>query len=271
MNATKLLGLVASLTIVSIGIATACSSSSAPDSKANTFFGPSLTLGQGTARAWLEVDATGAPSALGITMSELALSGLPATAVPPNPTAAMVSLGLPDQAKVTGFDHAEVGWNPQGHEPPQLYGAPHFDVHFYMVSTATQMAILPNDPQYATKAANFPTATYIPAGYVPPPGAAVGNAIPQMGLHWTNTAAPELNGQAFTNTFIYGSWDGRFIFLEPMITKAYLESHPNVTTPIAQPTSWAASGYYPTTYTVKYDPTTKEYRFVLGGLTKRGS
>ena len=130
---------------------------------------------------------------------------------------------------------------------------------------------LPNDPQFATKAANFPAAAYVPAGYVPPPGPAAANAIPQMGLHWTSTSASELNGQAFTSTFIYGSWDGRFIFLEPMITKAYLESHPNVTSPIAQPTTWAAAGYYPTTSTVKYDPTAKEYRIVLGGLTKRGN
>lgn len=269
MNATKLLGLAASLTVVTLGIVSACSSTSGPDSKANTFYGPSLTLGQGTARAWLEVDASGAPSALGITVSEAALTGLPATAVPPNPTAAMVSLTLPDQAKVTGFDHAEVGWNPQGHEPPQLYGVPHFDLHFYMVSTATQMAILPTDPQYATKAANLPAAAFIPTGYVPPPAPLAPNAVPQMGLHWTSTSAPELNGQPFSNTFIYGSWDGKFIFLEPMVTKTFLESHPNVTTQIPQPTSWANAGYFPTTSTVKYDAAAKEYRFVLGGLTKR--
>ena len=45
------------------------------------------------------------------------------------------------------------------------------------------------------------------------------------------TAPPELQpppaGKTFTETFIYGSWDGKFIFLEPMITKAYLESLKN--------------------------------------------
>ncbi|HEV2641962.1 MAG TPA: DUF5602 domain-containing protein, partial [Candidatus Elarobacter sp.] len=262
--------LAAALAIAAIGIALACANNSGPDSKATTLYGPTVTFAQGTARAWLQTDATGAPAALGLSMTEGALSGLPTTAPGPSPTALMVTLPLPAEAAVTGFDHAVLGWNPNGHEPPQLYGAPHFDLHFYLVNSATQMAILPSDPQFATKAANFPSANFVPAGYVPPPGPAVGNAVPQMGVHWTSTSAPELNGQPFTNTFIYGSWDGKFIFLEPMITKAYLQTQPNTTQAIPQPAAWAAAGYYPTTYSVKYDAATKEYRFTLGGMTKRG-
>ena len=90
-----------------------------------------------------------------------------------------------------------------------------------------------------------------------------------MGVHWTSVNAPELNGQPFTSTFIFGSWDGQFIFVEPMVTKAYLETHPNATTAIPQPARWNNPGRYPTTYTVAYDAPSKEYRFVLGGLTKR--
>jgi hypothetical protein len=132
------------------------------------------------------------------------------------------------------------------------------------------MAILPNDPQFATKAANLPAASFVPAGYVPPPAPIAANAIPQMGVHWSDVKSPELNGQPFTKTFIFGSWDGRFIFLEPMVTKAYLETHPNATLPIPQPTQWASAGAFPTTYTVAYDAAAKEFRFTLGGLTKGG-
>ena len=110
----------------------------------------------------------------------------------------------------------------------QIYGAPHFDFHFYTVSDSVcSKAILPSDPQFATKAANFPASSFIPTGYVPPPGVPAANTIPVMGLHWSNTASPELNGKPFTSTFIFSSYDGRFIFIEPMITKAFLESHPN--------------------------------------------
>ena len=201
-------------------------------------------------------------------MTEGALSGLPTTVSGPSPTALMVSLALPAEAAGTGFDHAEVGWNPNGHDPIPLYGTPHFDFHFYTVSQATQNSILPSDPQWATKAANLPASSFIPTGYVPPPAPIAANAIPMMGVHWTDTKAPELNGQPFTATFIYGSWDGKFIFLEPMIAKAYLETHPNATHALPQPAQWGAPGSYPTTWSVAYDASTKEFRYTLGGLTK---
>lgn len=266
MNTKKIIGLAAVIAAATVGIATACSDSAGPESKAGTFYGPSVAFSQGTARAWVQTDGSGTPTALGIRMTEQALTGLPATAPGPSPTALMVTLPLPDQAKGIGFDHAELGWNPNGHEPPQLYGYPHFDLHFYMVTSAVQKAILPSDPQFATKAANFPSTVFIPAGYMPPPGPPSATAVPQMGLHWMDKHAPELNGQQFTNTFIYGSWDGKYIFLEPMITKAYLETHPNASQPIPQPAQWAAAGRYPTTYSVNYDATAHEFRFTLGDL-----
>ncbi|HSU96029.1 MAG TPA: DUF5602 domain-containing protein, partial [Gemmatimonadaceae bacterium] len=195
MNTKRFIGTAAAMAIASAGIAIACSNTDGPDSKAGTFYGPSQSFAQGTARAWVQTDAAGDPTALGIAMTEQALNGLPATVSGPSPTALMVTLPLPAQAQGHGFDHAELGWNPLGHEPPQLYGVPHFDLHFYMVSSAEQNAILPSDPQYGAKAANYPSANLIPAGYVPPPGVAASNAVPQMGLHWTDLKAPELNGQ----------------------------------------------------------------------------
>ena len=268
MNRTRFLGVAATLAVIGATVVLACSDSTSPTAP-QIRYGASLPFAQGTARSFVELDASGTPTALGIALTEGGLSGLPATSSTPSPTALMVSLALPAEASGTGFDHAELGWNPNGHEPPQLYGQPHFDAHFYMVSQATQMAILPNDPQFATKAANFPAADLVPTTYVPPPGMPAASAIPQMGVHWTSLGAPELNGQPFTSTFIFGSWDGQFIFVEPMVTKAYLETHPNATTTIPQPARWNRAGRYPTTYTVAYDAASKEYRFVLGGLTKR--
>ena len=263
------LGATAIVVIGTLGVAIACSDSTTAVNKSALVYGPSVSFAQGSARAWVQTDASGAASAIGIAMTETALTGLPTTVSGPNPTALMASLLLPAEAAVTGFDHAELGWNPLGHEPAQIYGLPHFDMHFYTVTSATQMAILPNDPQWATKAANLPTAAFVPTGYVAPPVPIVASAVPQMGVHWTDVKSPEFSGQPFTSTFIFGSWDGQFIFLEPMITKAFLDSHPvNATKNIPQPTQWAKSGSYPMTYSVNYDATAKEFRITLGGLTK---
>ncbi|MEP6835719.1 MAG: DUF5602 domain-containing protein [Gemmatimonas sp.] len=265
-----LLGATVIVSIGALGLANSCSDSPTAVDKSAITYGPSVAFAQGSARAWVQTDASGAPSGIGIAITETALNGLPTTVSGPSPSALMATLALPPEAAGTGFDHAELGWNPLGHDPVQIYGSPHFDMHFYTVSSATQLAILPNDPQYATKATNLPTTAFVPTGYVPPPAPIAASAVPQMGVHWTDTKSSEFNGQPFTNTFIYGSWDGQYIFLEPMITKAYLESHPvNATKNIPQPTQWSKSGSYPTTYTVNYDAAAKEFRITLGGLTKR--
>ncbi|MEO8621393.1 MAG: DUF5602 domain-containing protein [bacterium] len=264
-----LIAAAASIAITTLGVAVACSDSTSPADLSALVYGPSVSFAQGSARSWVQLDASGVPTSMGIAMTETALSGLPTTVSGPSPTALMVTLPLPAEAATTGFDHAELGWNPLGHDPVQIYGLPHFDMHFYTVSSATQMAILPNDPQWAAKAANLPATAYVPAGYVPPPAPIPASAIPQMGVHWVDVKSSEYNGQPFSSTFIYGSWDGQYIFLEPMITKAYLDSHPtNATKSIPQPAQWSKPGSYPTTYTVNYDASAKEFRITLGGLTK---
>ena len=261
-------------------IATACDDDSTSPSKARTAYGASQALGGGTARTYVTLNEAGKPVSLGIAMTEAALTNLPNTPNAPSPSAVMLQLALPADAPVTGYNHIMLDWNPQGHEPNQVYTLPHFDFHFYQVTPAQVMAIMPTDPQFATKSASFPAAQFVPTGYMAastlagiPAAAAV---VPMMGLHWLETTAPELQpppaGKTFTETFIYGSYDGKFIFLEPMITKAYLESLKNtagMTRNLGVAAQVATPGYYPTSYAIKYDATAKEYRVSLENLTYR--
>lgn len=238
------------------------------DDGPRTIEGAAQPLGQGSARSWVTLDAQGTPQAVGITLSEAALQGLPTTAAGGH-AASEITLKLPAEAAATGIDHIEIDWNPQGHEPDPIYGVAHFDFHFYLITQAQQQAIVPSDPAYATKAARLPAATYVPTGYVPPPGDPVANTVPQMGIHWVDPSSPEFNGKPFTSTFIYGSYDGRFTFVEPMVTKAFLDSKPDFVHDVAQPSRVAFSGYYPSRYRVSYDASAKVYRIVLDGLVRR--
>ncbi len=186
-----------------------------------------------------------------------------------------LDLRLPKRG-VAPFQFVQLGWNPQGHEPPGVYTIPHFDVHFYTIPAAARDAIDPSDPQYAAKASNLPNGEYVPRYYiVPGPPAAV--AVPHMGVHWLDVRSPELQrmlgnpaGWApFTKTFIYGSWDGRYTFFEPMVTRDYLLGKPDVVTPISVPARYQQPGWYPTSYRVTYDGERKEYRIALTGLVRR--
>lgn len=271
---------VAMTLIAGTTAALACDDDSTSPNKARTAYGASQPLGGGTARTYVTLNEAGKPTSMGIAMSEAAMTNLPNTPNAPSPSAVMLQLALPADAPVTGYNHIMLDWNPQGHEPDHVYTLPHFDFHFYNVTPAQVMAIMPTDPQYATKAASLPAAQFIPTNYQAAstlagiPAAAA--SVPMMGLHWLDVTAPELQpppaGKTFTETFIYGSWDGKFIFLEPMITKAYLESLKNtagMTRNIGTAASVQTPGYYPTSYSIRYDATAKEYRVSLDNLTYR--
>jgi len=234
-------------------------------------YGPPLKVGNGMARAYVVSDAKAgqAPVELGIALDEKALDGLPGDGM-----MYPFDLQLPAQAPAP-YRFAELDWNPHGHVPPGVYTVPHFDFHFYMVPQSARDAIDPSDPGFAARASNLPGGDLVPPFYVVPgPPAAV--AVPRMGVHWSDVRSPELQGilgnpgayEPFTKTFIYGSWDGRFTFLEPMVTREYLLSHPDAVSPISVPARYAQSGWYPTSYRVTYDAQAKEYRVALSGMAQ---
>lgn len=144
------------------------------------------------------------------------------------------------QAPVAPFNHVGMGWNPTGHEPEQFYGLPHFDFHFYIPEPAVIAAIPPYDVAPA-KFDNWPAAEYFPVNYINP-----GGGVPQMGAHWVDVTSPEFNGNIFTQTFIYGSYDGEVTFYEPMITLEFLKNTTSFVRSIPQPAKVQKSGYYPT-------------------------
>lgn len=249
---------IRSLLILPFLLAAACDG--ATNVKDGRIFGPEVQLGNGVARTFVEL-ADGRPEEVGVEMSAAALTGLPAMG--DHTTNAFV-LELPARNS-TPYRHVLLNWNPAGHEPPGIYDLPHFDFHFYLTSNADRMAIMPTDPQYHTKAGKYPAAQYIPAGYVSP----APEAVPMMGVHWIDPTSPELNGQQFTRTFIYGSWDGELTFLEPMITKAFIESKPNIAYSIPVAAKYAVPGYYPDSYQIRFNATTGRHEIVLSGLEFR--
>lgn len=224
------------------------------ETKTNTFYGPARQLGDGVVRSMVTMTRDGVPVEIGIRLSEKALQDLPDEVT-------VVELELPNKMEGLAFDHIDFDWNPHGHEPEFLYGAPHFDLHFYMISREEQMQVI--DP---AKAAILPAAEYIPEGYFLPAGPEL---VPYMGVHWLSMDAPELppSSQEFTSTFIYGSYDGSFIFMEPMFTLDYLMNAADGTEmPIPQPEEFEQAGYYPTSYKMYYDAQHKDYIISMGDM-----
>ncbi|HEX2948125.1 MAG TPA: DUF5602 domain-containing protein, partial [Armatimonadota bacterium] len=202
--------------------------------------GETQAVGDGVMYPWVRIDSMNRPSAIGVTFTESILTNLPDTDTE-------YLARLPEVVPHAPFNHIALDWVPKGHFPEQFYGVPHFDVHFYMITPQARSLItgLRDDEARVNK---LPAAQFLPQGYVPAkPGVAL------MGLHWVRPDFPEFHGQPFTASLIYGTYNGQVTFIEPMITRAYLLTHPSVNRAIDQPKAVQTSGSDPPRFTTAYD------------------
>jgi hypothetical protein len=259
-------------------------------------YGAPVRVGQGRARAYVVYDDArgGTLLEVGVALDEGAMNGLPA----PNPHAGgktpdghehldshVYLLSLPARGAAP-YRFVELDWNPGGHEPPGIYDRPHFDFHFWTTSRDVRESIVPTDPQFQQKADMFPPEAQVPLYYAvaAPPGAPA-PGVPLMGVHWVDVRSPELQNmygnpdgyRPFTTTFIYGSWAGRFVFLEPMITRDHILAKKTATDaavrdeviPISTPVQVGAPGHYPSAYRIVWDARAREFRIALTQMARR--
>ncbi|MES2524518.1 MAG: DUF5602 domain-containing protein [Gemmatimonadota bacterium] len=255
-------------------------------------FGDSASVGSGRVRSYVTVDAkTGAPTEIGVAFSAAALDSLPSDGAGHHGQHGRVhqwNLALP-AGIAAPFRFVEVNWNPMGHEPAGVYqDIPHFDFHFYTIDMKDRDAIVPTAADYIAKANNLPDSLYVPPFTLQlgPPGAKPSDvAVPMMGVHWIDVRSSELQAllgkpeafKPFTATFIHGSWDGRFHFWEPMITRAHMLAKRSATDPavrdeiipLSVPKRYQVPGAYPTAYRITYDAAAAEYRVALTRLVAR--
>jgi len=164
--------------------------------------GPAVKVGNGKAWAWVKIE-DGKPVATGVSFSEKALDGLPTDLPMPDmpgmPGAMPLKewvLELPKEIRGMPYDHVGFDWNPKGHDPMTIYGVPHFDVHFYVLSQDERKGItaMGDDLNRCMKA---PEKIYIPVSYINPPG----TVVPLMGNHWIDSHITRIRRQALHNDF----------------------------------------------------------------------
>ena len=248
-----------------------------------TIAGDEINVGNGKVRTWLQVNqATGEPSSIGVSLTESALSGLPADTDEPQASSLKLrlmdggpnhtfeyELDFPPEATETAFHHMGFNWNPEGHGPKGMFTKAHFDVHFYMATPAYRHGI-DVDIQDADPT-NVKTSNLEPPGQFLPPDyqLAPNTAEPRMGSHYADVTSDQLVPGNFSNIFLIGAHGGNILFWEPMLTKEYLETKPNFTAKLKLPEAYPVSGYYPTAYSVKYNRNRREFDVSLDGLTFR--
>jgi hypothetical protein len=262
-------------------------------------YGSAVRLGAGLARTYVAFDTRtpNVPLEVGVALSEMSMGELPPPMVMSQPMPSnghehvdthIYDLSMP-ALNGTPYRFVELDWNPGGHEPAGVYDVPHFDFHFYKVEKSVRDGIDPTQMSKATyleKSGKLPAEAERAPNYLAlsAPGTPV-MAVPRMGAHWIDVRTPELQGLfgrpeaylPFTTTFLHGSWDGQFIFDEPMITRAFIMERKSAAAAserdrviqLPQAKQFSPSGYYPNAYRISWDAEEKEYRIALTQLVRR--
>lgn len=226
-----------------------------PIPNTKTYTGEWVEFGEGMIRTWIRTDEAGNPLAMGVQFTEEMLSGLPISLK-------RIPMALPPEISVPPFDHIEMDWRPQGHHPNE-YQAPHFDFRFYIISEQDRKLIR---DEHVDTIYTKPAPKYMPAFY-----AQVETTVrvdQYIGERFWNMNAPEANGEPFIQSFNFGFWHGHMVFLEPMMTLGFLETHPEVVSEIQQPQEFEESGFYPMMYRTEYNESSGEYNVSLEGFVQ---
>jgi hypothetical protein len=255
--------------------------------------GAPSALGNGTVTSYAELDASGAPKAIGVVFSAASLSSLPAAPSdghrcfdangdgkidPATECSAWHERVLPVPSEVSRradvpFKWALLNWNPKGHIPPGVFDRPHFDVHFCIEPIENILAIQRGTcgPEFV-RCDQFELARKpVPGNYVPANFKELGLVAPAMGNHLIDPTDHVFHGETFKRHWIYGSYDGRIVFYEEMVDLAYLMSKPGVCFPITSPPAVALAGYYPTRSCIRYVAGKDEYTVSLEDFVLRSA
>src|SRR5690606_2885640 len=227
--------------------------------KLRMFKGPQVQYGDGKLRSFVKLDDENSPVEIGFIMTREVFEN---TALLP-PEDVLTVLPLHQKAlEATPYEHLGIKWS-QGH-PPAFF-AQHFDFYFYKISNDERLAIPEYTPETAANFTLYPPDGYMPADYGTPPGQ--GGVYPQIGKHWLPLNLPDY--LPFTSIMVLGTYNGSYIFDEPMATLDFLSSNPDFSSSFSQPELYEEENNYPTRYNIYVDPKTEDVYVTLSHFVLR--
>jgi hypothetical protein len=250
----KRVSFLLSVVILAIFIGAGCmqtDNATSSASKAATYYGDSKPFGGDSIRSWYKTDAAGNLASIGVSFKQSAF------AILETQSDTMFTMILPhgiNTSTAWGIDHIEVDWSSNGDAAPSVFNIPHIDAHFFAVDTMTQNGVAGGaDPLTINMGAN----------YLPPDYVLQSTSVPGMGVHAMDTTGKEFHGQPFDHSLIYGYYHADMYFIEPIISKAYLDVPTNFNGVIKQPSAFKFHGVYPTTYNIRYDGSAYEFQISI--------
>jgi hypothetical protein len=232
------------LTLASLLVFSGCAGDST-----DRVIGESTEVGGLAAHSWALMDDAGTVTQVGFSVDrEKAESMTIGVAIP---------LSLPAEVvEQTLFDHIQIDFMNEGHTPGPFL-VPHFDFHFYTVTSDEILAVDCVDEP-------MPDESRMPAPYIIPDTAIdpTGTCVPAMGVHAINPTSPELAPEsttAFTEHFILGYHNGEMTFIEPMIAQSVLAAGTELSGDVPRPATYGKTTLYPATWSLALSADGTEY------------
>jgi hypothetical protein len=241
MNAFRLPLAVAAL---ALGVA-GCGGGGGDNSQ--TFYGASQQVASGTARTYL-VTKGNVPQAIGVQFDEAALTGW--IAAGPPTFATEYRLALPQNIAQTPFTAISF-YTTLGHPPEEVYEEPHIHPVFFLTPGGENDQITMDNPSADAPAAADET----PTGHV-----STHFALPDIGVVYSDPSDPHANEVPFhTYDLDFGFFNGHMNSENMTLAVSWLQQKQTFVWNITKPAKYPKAGYYPSTYTVSFDPSTKMY------------
>lgn len=199
---------------------------------------------------------------LGATVPLEIIEAAPADAEMVWPPKELVTVALPEEARVAlGIDHMGINWEAHGH-PPATFAVPHFDFHFYNI---TQDEVGTIDCSNDAKPGQLPAGYTLPDVDVPGLGVLVGLCVPRMGMHAMVDHDAHAT-DAFEASMILGYYAGQAIFFEPMVSRELLMKRSDFSLSVPAIDDLPPGVHYPREFRAEYDGAGRQYRLVFAGF-----
>jgi len=220
------------------------SGESASESKGvinQVFYGDEVVVGNGIVNSWLILNEFGRPLEIGIEMTPQVLENLPVDA----DFKEQAVIPLPKYAaETTAFDHIRVIWNPESFSTIEGFNNPHFSIYFFMLPEDKRMDIPEWSEETDAKFSNYPPKNHMPFDYAPIEKGS--GSFATIGRHWLSNNNKTLNDHTLT----FGTYDGSFIFINPVVTLDFLKSGKTFTDTYPQGVSYPLNNLLPREYNI---------------------
>lgn len=208
-----------------------------------TFIGPKVAVGNGYVISWIRVINNQTPWEIGIDITSGVLEDLPKDSGLIEPAI----IPLPDIAeKLTPFNHISITWNPENFSDIPGFEQAHFNFYFHTIPIGDRMSIPvwseETDPSFST----YPPRNHLPKNYSPLIKGI--GSYAEIGRHWLSTDSKSYLPLA--ETFSFGTYDGKLIFMDPIVTLSVLKSGEEIIKPIPQPLYHSGNNPLPREYKI---------------------